>query len=152
MDIRQYTKQHRDSCIKVFDSNVGKYFSPSEREEFIEYLDSFNERCDYYVYIRDARVVACGGVGINSTIASLTWGMVHRDFHGQGIGTVLTDYRLSQLHSNPAIEVIKIETSQHTEGFYRKRGFITTHVIKDGFGQGIDCVSMELKVVPSPVS
>ncbi|SFD70751.1 GNAT family N-acetyltransferase [Pseudoalteromonas denitrificans] len=146
MEFQQYTSEHRTKCVEVFDSNIGKYFDLSEREEFIAFLDSLNESGDYYVYVKDNRVLACGGIGVNSTVASLDWGVVHRDLHGQGLGTNLTDFRLVRLKANSAIDVVKIETSQHTEGFYKKRGFMTTKVVKNGFGEGIDCVSMEYRV------
>lgn len=146
MKILQYRNEHRVKCIEAFDSNLGQYFAPSEREEFIEYLDSLATDPEYYVCIKDEQLLACGGVGIKSTTASLAWGMVHRDFHGQGIGTVLTDYRLSQLKANASIEVVQIETSQHTENFYKKRGFVVTKSVPNGFGDGIDCVAMELDV------
>ncbi|NQZ11742.1 MAG: GNAT family N-acetyltransferase [Algicola sp.] len=143
---QQYNKKYRSQCIDAFDSNVGKYFDLTERKEFIEFLDSLNDLSTYFVCIRDGRVVACGGVDKKSTIASLDWGMVHRDFHGQGLGTHLTDFRLSQLKADNTIDLVTIETSQHTEGFYIKRGFITTKVVKNGFGQGIDCVYMQCSV------
>ncbi len=146
MEIQQYSNEHRAKCIDVFDSNVGQYFAPSERDEFIEYLDSLNDGSEYYVCLSDGQLLACGGIGIKSTIAVLTWGMVHREFHGKGIGTVLTDYRLSCLKRNTAIESVKIDTSQHTEGFYRKRGFVVCKSVPNGFGEGIDCVSMELVI------
>ncbi|WP_028672181.1 GNAT family N-acetyltransferase [Saccharospirillum impatiens] len=144
MVILQYQTGHRARCVEIFDSNVGEYFAPWERSEFIEFLDSLDVGPEYYVCISDGQVVACGGVRIKSPIAELAWGMVHKDCHGKGIGTILTDYRLLYLEKSTGIECVKIDTSQHTEGFYKKRGFIVTKSIHNGFGEGIDCVSMKL--------
>lgn len=145
MKIRQYTKEYRAECIEIFDSNIGQYFSPSERDEFSQYLDSLDDQSAYYVCLIDGLVRACGGIGLNAaTAAALTWGMVHRDFHGKGIGTGLTDYRLSKIRENTEVDRVEIVTSQHTEGFYRKRGFVVKESVPNGFGKGIDCIAMEL--------
>ncbi|WP_298441536.1 GNAT family N-acetyltransferase [uncultured Ferrimonas sp.] len=144
MQILPYSTAHRAQCLAAFDSNVGQYFAPSEREEFIEYLDSLTAEPEYFVCLKNDQLVACGGIGIHAETGSLAWGLVHRDFHGQGIGTLLTDYRLSCLKANSSVQVVKIETSQHTEGFYNKRGFVATKSVANGFGAGIDCVSMAL--------
>lgn len=143
MDILKYESKYRAQCIRAFDSNLGRYFAPSEREEFIEFLDSLPSDTEYFICLKNDRLLACGGLSKNQETGSLAWGLVHNDYHGQGIGTTLTDYRLSYLKANSEVQVIKIETSQHTEGFYQKRGFVTTGTVTDGFGEGIDCVSME---------
>ncbi|MGF1908373.1 GNAT family N-acetyltransferase [Vibrio kasasachensis] len=148
MEYQPYEKRYKEQCLVVFDSNLGKYFDSSEREEFIEYLDSLGVSNDYCVYLSQGRVLACGGVNKQSNVATLTWGMVQREFHGKGLGTKLTAFRLSNLKADRDIAKVIIETSQHTEGFYRKQGFLTTNIIKNGFGEGIDCVSMELRTYP----
>jgi predicted GNAT family N-acyltransferase len=146
MDILTYENDYRAQCIRAFDSNIGQYFDASEREEFIEFLDSLTSNSKYFICLKNGQLLACGGIGLSQEIGSLAWGLVHRDFHGQGIGTTLTDYRLSYLKANSTIKKVRIETSQHTEGFYQKRGFVTTGSVINGFGEGIDCVSMELHV------
>ena len=148
MEICKYKFKYRAQCIEAFDSNIGQYFAPSERAEFIGYIDAVVEGSEYYVCIEagSGKLLGCGGIGFNSSKAFLAWGLVHKSFHGQGIGTVLTDYRLSHLKQNTLVNTVQIETSQHTQGFYKKRGFIVTKTEPNGFGEGIDRVAMELKV------
>lgn len=146
MEIRKYSSRYRAQCIEAFESNIGQCFDSSERAEFIEYLDALSESSEYYVCLESGseKVLGCGGIGLKPSVASLAWGLVHENFHGQGIGTQLTDFRLSYLKRNTSIHKVKIETSQHTKGFYEKRGFTVTKTAPNGFGAGIDCVAMEL--------
>lgn len=148
MEIRKYKNKYRAQCLEAFDSNIGQYFAPSERAEFIEYIDALVESSEYYVCIEagSEKLVGCGGIGFNSSKAYLVWGLVHKNFHGQGIGTVLTDYRLSHLKQNTLANTVEIETSQHTQGFYKKRNFAVTRIERNGFGEGIDRVAMELTI------
>lgn len=87
-------------------------------------------------------------VGSGSMTRRRHWrgGGVPRSRHNQGIGAKLRDYRLSLIKQRLNVSLIKIDTSQHTAGFYAKQGFATSNVIKDRFGEGIDCVQMELAV------
>ncbi|MFA0154542.1 GNAT family N-acetyltransferase [Vibrio sp. 10N.261.46.A3] len=148
MEIRKYSSRYRAQCIEAFESNIGQYFDSSERAEFIEYLDALSESSEYYICLESGsgKLLGCGGIGLNSSVASLAWGLVHKDFHGQGIGTKLTDFRLSYIKHNISLDKVKIETSQHTQGFYEKRGFTVTKITPNGFGAGIDCVAMELDI------
>lgn len=59
---------------------------------------------------------------------------------------MLTDYRLSHLKQNTLANTVEIETSQHTQGFYKKRNFAVTRIERNGFGEGIDRVAMELTI------
>lgn len=148
MEIRKYHSRYRAKCIETFDSNIGQYFAQSERSEFIEYIDGLGEGSEYYVCIEaeSEKLLGCGGIGFNSSKAYLVWGLVHKNFHGQGIGTVLTNHRLSYLKQNTLVNVVQIETSQHTKGFYKKCGFTVTKTEPNGFGEGIDRVAMELTI------
>ncbi|TXR53191.1 GNAT family N-acetyltransferase [Reinekea thalattae] len=146
MSFQQYNKELKPQCLEVFDSNVGKYFDPSERKDFCEYLDSIDSESCYYVYRQNEKVLACGGFNIVNGNASLTWGMVLREFHNQRLGSKLTDFRLSKIKLIAGVEKVKIQTSQHTSDFYSTKGFVIAKTTPNGFGEGIDCVEMELDV------
>src|SRR5690554_5767090 len=133
MEFQNYKKQYKYQCLEIFDSNLDKYFDVSERDMYSEYLDSLDPDATYYVCVSSGEVVACGGYDVSSKVGSLKWGMVHRTFHGKGVGSKLTEFRLSLISNNEDVELVKIDTSQHTAGFYSKRGFVQTNVIKDGF-------------------
>ena len=139
----EFLPEHTETCLAIFDSNLGKYFAPNEREDYSDWLAKMPiEGSPYFVVLHDNSVVGAGGVALDEGKACLTWGMVHRDRHGQGIGKYLTQKRLnviSELYPNTATH---IDTSQHTEGFYESQGFRTRLYQPSGFGPGIDKVEM----------
>jgi len=77
MRIELYKPKYFCACIKIFDSNIGKYFAKAERREFEEYLSSSVEKDAYFVVIKGNDVVACGGYQVHRSIAGLSWGMVN---------------------------------------------------------------------------
>jgi predicted GNAT family N-acyltransferase len=144
MLIRYYATADRSSCLAVFDSNMPTYFDKSERAEFADFLSAPD--AEYFVAESKGTVVACGGYvcGSDVTEATLCWGMVHSAQHRASIGSTLLAWRLERLFSVAHVQVVKIETSQHTASFYSKFGFLTQHIHADGFGVGIDRVEMSL--------
>lgn len=142
MNVKPYTTEYQSQCLAIFDSNVGVYFDPSERIDFVAYLEDANAVQHYFVFEQQGTVVACGGYFANQNTGSLAWGMVHRLYHRRGFGAEITDFRMAQIKRISSIDRIKIETSQLTQGFYAKRGFEVTDIVENGYGQGIDCVSM----------
>lgn len=147
MTILKYTPDFKQKCIDVFESNVPKFFAPEELQLFIDFLDHDIED-NYYVVKKDGDIVACGGVFLDKTSdeAGLSWGMVHANHHKQGIGKTFTEYRIQLLKEVYPDKVYKVDTSQHTAGFYLKRGFKTVEVIPDGFAKGLDKYVMKMEV------
>ncbi len=146
--IREYLPGDKEDCLSIFDSNVPDYFVDNERQEYLEWLDK-TDRAPYYVLLQDSEIVAAGGVYIDKemNIAGLAWGMVHGAKHKQGLGRLLTIHRLEVMDQlYPDLDQ-HLETSQHTEAFYQKFGFVTTERIKDGFGPGLDNCKMRKKRV-----
>jgi GNAT superfamily N-acetyltransferase len=70
--------------------------------------------------------------------------MVDANYHGQGIGKLLTSYRLDFLKKLHPHKIIKIETSQHTVAFSEKNGFKIVDVLADGFSEGLDRYTMKI--------
>lgn len=139
----EFTPKHIAACLALFDSNLGKYFAPYERDEYRRWLQRLpNEDSPYFVVMADSKVVAAGGVALEHGIASLTWGMVNSDLHGQGIGEFLTHQRLAVISDRYSDVPVQIDTSQHTQGFYQRFGFVITLLQPDGFSPGIDRVVM----------
>lgn len=143
VQIRPYVAADRHACIAVFRSNLPRYFDNSELPEFEAFLE--NPIGDYFVLQLDGSVVACGGCYVRDGIGRLSWGMVSRENHRTSIGTTLLAWRIDQLFLLPEISEIAIDTSQHTAGFFIRHGFCTTQQVTDGFGAGIDQVSMSLQ-------
>jgi GNAT superfamily N-acetyltransferase len=86
---REYHASDFESCLRIFDSNTPKYFAPHERLDFVSH---FEEQQTYFVLEQAGVVVACGGLKqIQAGIWVLTYGMVERSLHGQGLGTLLLE-------------------------------------------------------------
>lgn len=150
MKIINYTKIFREDCIEIFRSNLPKFFAIEELQLFENFLDDDTEE-NYFVVKIDGQVVGCGGFFLDTrdNMAGLSWGMVHADYHGRGIGKAFTQYRIDLLKKTYPTLPYKIETSQHTAEFYKKNGFRTVDVVPDGFGKGIDKYTMIMGVIES---
>ena len=140
--IRPYTPSDKPTVLGLFQLNTPRYFHPSEKEGFSNYLD--NEREGFFVVEVDDRILGCGGVNYHGPIGMLSWGIIHPEHHGKGIGTLLTNHRISILRSNPEVEEIVVRTSQHTYGFYLKQGFKVVKTEKDYWDHGFDLYYMQL--------
>ncbi|RPD43311.1 GNAT family N-acetyltransferase [Chitinophaga barathri] len=151
MNITRYTSAHRQACIDIFESNQPRYFAEEEKPGFVQWLDDYTDENPYFVVKENDEVVACGGIFLDGELneAGLAWGMVRASHHKQGYGKQFTLYRLALLRETWPGSVHKIETSQHTEGFYAKMGFRTVAIEKDGFAAGIDKHIMHLSPKPS---
>ncbi|WP_102128138.1 GNAT family N-acetyltransferase [Deinococcus planocerae] len=146
--IRPFTPTDRAACLALFDSNVPEFFLPPERAEFELWLDKpfdSGEYGEYFVLEDEGRVVACGGVWLDpqhpERPAGFSWGMVARDAHRRGHGSVLLRFRLERLRELGAREV-HLDTSQHTAPFYARFGFREVRRVPDGYGPGLDRVDM----------
>jgi GNAT superfamily N-acetyltransferase len=145
MEVRAYARNDQDACVTIFESNTPDYFDPHDRADLIAFLDDLPG--PYFVCAMPGRgVVACGGYYTRpeAQLAGLTWGMVHRDFHRHGIGRRMLEYRLSEIRANPAIRVVRARTTQVSEAFFRRCGFVAADRRPGGFGPGLDLVELEL--------
>lgn len=150
MDIaRPYQTTDREACLALFDSNVPRFFDGAERDGYAAFLDEM--RWPYQVIERpDAqgrgRIVACGGHAVepDGRTVSLCWGMVEQGLHGQGLGRTLTEARLAAARAEPGVTSVRLDTGQHTTGFYERFGFVIEGVVKDGYAPGSDRHDMRL--------
>ncbi|MBP2299879.1 GNAT family N-acetyltransferase [Azospirillum picis] len=144
--VRPYAEPDRNGCLAVFDGNMPRFFSAAERPDFARFLARHALDWSYLVLERGGRIAACGGIVLENdgTTAGLCWGMVDRALHGTGLGTTLTEARLRSAAAIPGVTRVKLDTSQHTHGFYRRFGFRTVAVAEDGYGPGLDRYDMLL--------
>src|SRR5262249_12233528 len=95
----------------------------------------------------DGAVVGCGGIATHDgRTAALTWGMVHADRHGRGLGRALALARLLRLTEMPQVTRGTLNTSNETVGFYEKVGFRVVKMTPDGYRAGLDRYDLELPV------
>lgn len=146
MIVRDYDVGDRATCLALFDGNVPTFFTPGERDDFARFLDTQAARWNYQVLEQDGRVVACGGVAVEAdgSTAALCWGMVDRARHRQGLGHALTRARLKAVTAIPGVLRVRLDTSQHTQGFYARYGFRAVAVTPDGYAPGLDRWDMVL--------
>lgn len=145
VQIRPYGAADRQACLAIFRSNLPRYFDASELPAFEEFLAQ--PTGDYFVAQRGDAVLACGGCGARGarcSVGHLSWGMVAHAHHHAGLGTALLAWRVDRLFAHAGISEVRIDTSQHTAGFFARHGFRTTRQLADGFGVGIDLVAMSL--------
>jgi ribosomal protein S18 acetylase RimI-like enzyme len=142
MQVREYAEDF-DACLVVFDSNVPKFFAAAERGQFATFLERMPGR--YFVLEEQGKIVGCGGYARNGdSSASLCWGMVRRDRHGNGFGRLLLEERLRHIREDGAFNSVIMNTSQHTVGFFEKFGFVPERVIPDGYAPGLHRYELRL--------
>lgn len=158
MTIRPYYPQDHEGCLLIFDSNIPCYFAIHEREQFEFWLRGQDEGIPayaetkaehYYVAEQDGELVACGGFSIvkDKPVANMTWGMVARRMHGQGMGRQLFQYRIDKIASLYHGHTIRMDTSQHTYPFFEKFGFEVTGITENSYAPGLHRYDMVLDKV-----
>ena len=136
---RQYRPTDKGDCLRVFKSNVGKFFAIKERKMYQVFLN--NLPGSYFVLTRAKQLIGCGGYAPDRkepSMAVLCWGMVHQADHGSGYGRILTTARIEQIQREAYYDSVCLRTSQHACGFYENMGFRITEVRKNAIDDGID--------------
>ncbi len=135
---RPYQVSDKEPCLEIFDGNAPKFFVPDEREKFIGYLDG-KPKNFYVVEDGAGKITACGGYGLGDDggSATLCWGMVHREFHGQNLDEILLKYRLSILAGDPKVKVVRLDASQNSVEFFVRMGFVTYRITQNYYGPNL---------------
>jgi Acetyltransferase (GNAT) domain len=142
--LRPYQNSDKEACLALFDGNTPVFFAPFERAEFEDFLDK--NAFPYFVVEEQGMgmIQACGGYAIGGESATLCWGMVMGGMHRRGMGTFLLKARLQDIRQDAMLRNVRIQTSQHSAGFFARAGFVTRLVVKDGFAEGLDRYEMVL--------
>jgi GNAT superfamily N-acetyltransferase len=142
---RPYRPADRASCVAILESNIPQYFKDGDQTDFLGYLDKLPG--PYFVLESEEQgIVGCGGYAMDDQEAHLCWGMVRQDLHKQGLGRLLFERRIQHIAATAAVARIRLNTTQHTAGFYEKFGFRTLRTVPDGYGPGLDRVEMQKDV------
>jgi ribosomal-protein-alanine N-acetyltransferase len=159
MIIRKYKPEDKEKCIDIFKSNYPKFFDKSELSLFINWLNHQEgdgekyqsptytnalEEAYFVVELPNIGIVGCGGFYIakDKNEARLAWGMIHSDFHKQGYGMALYNYRKDIIKIKWPNHIMALGTSQHTYSFYEKMGMTISAKIKAGYGPDLDRYDM----------
>ncbi len=144
--LRDYQTDDREGCLALLDANTPDYFAAVERPAFEAFLDDIPGT---YLVLEDAgRVVGCGGyIPLPETrVAHTSWGMVHPDYKGRGLGKRLFEARIEAVKARRDADRIRVVTSPQTASFFVQYGFKETRREKDGNAPGIDLVEMWLEL------
>lgn len=144
LSYRPYELTDREDCIRLFRSNIPRYFREHESDDFAAFLDRLEG--NFFTVFVDNELVGCGGYHFapESKSARLCWGIVDKQKHGNRIGEYLLIIRLHEILSTTEATTVSLGTCQLTELFFAKYGFVTNSVRIDGIDQGLDEVEMNL--------
>ena len=141
--LKDYTDADKPKLLQLMTLNIPNYFDAAELSDFSKYLDS--EREIYYVVQLQGKIVGCGGINFEErkTIGIISWDIIHPDYQGQKLGKRLLKHRIDVLKSIKSVKKIVVRTSQHTNLFYEKQGFVLKEHIPNYWAKGIDLCYME---------
>ncbi|WP_330441566.1 GNAT family N-acetyltransferase [Flavobacterium sp. C4GT6] len=146
VNIREYTPADKPYLIALLRLNTPHYFSPEEEQDLIHYLD--NSIYKYYVLTKNENIVGAGGINLSDDLTTgiLSWDFFHPDYHGQGLGSSLTLFRIQKIKEMSTVTAVRVRTSQLTYKFYGKFGFKIREISKDYWAKGLDLYLMENRV------
>ena len=142
-----YNTRHYSRCIQIIQSNTPEFIHPDEHREYEKFL---REEKIYYVLSLNSKIIACGGIWVNSdqSKSGLSWGLVDRQYHGMGIGKKLLKYRLNQIKEKYPRSTIRCETSQHTYKFFGLRSKMRPKLHHQNVSRSRPLVSKSAFILP----
>ncbi|WP_417369586.1 GNAT family N-acetyltransferase [Flavobacterium beibuense] len=143
VSIREYTPADKPYLIALLRLNTPRYFSPEEEQDLIDYLN--NSIYKYYVLTKNENIVGAGGINLSDDLTTgiLSWDFFHTDYHGKGLGSTLTRFRIQKIKEISTVTAVRVRTSQLTYKFYGKFGFKIREISKDYWAKGLDLYRME---------
>lgn len=143
MIIRKYEEKDYAEVLNLLALNTPTYFAPAEEKDFIDYLHHHIEL--YYVIEKQGLVVGCGGINFqkDKNKAVISWDIIHPDYQGKGVGTLLLKYRIEVIHKLDDIQIIQVRTSQHSFPFYEKNGFELVGIYSNYWAEAFDLYDMK---------
>ncbi len=102
---------------------------------------------DYFVVEINNTIVGAGGINYSpkEQSAIISWDLIAPSYHGKGIGTQLTQFRIKHIHTKPNVNSIIVRTSQLAYPFYKKMGFNLETIKKDYWAIDYDLYYMTMK-------
>lgn len=147
LKIRRYRESDRKAVRAAFRSNVPAYFPASEERWLKWCLDEPDG--PLFVVTENKQVVGFGGYELSEfyDMGTLVFGLIHADWHGRGLGSLLLTYRLrhmAQRKDRPRYVVV--DTHNHTAGFFERHGFEVMARWPGGYRSGMDRVDLRLEL------
>ena len=140
--IREYNEKDQPVILDLLRRNTPRYFAPEEEADLVHYLDHETEY--YFVLEYNNEIVGCGGINIvdEGATGRISWDMLHPDYQGKGLGSILLNHRVQKLQAMPRVKAITVRTSQLVYKFYEKNGFELVEIVKDYWAPGYDLYRM----------
>ena len=144
MKLIPYKIEYFEQVIEIFKSNIPKFFHHTELNEFINFLK--HPDIEYFILEDNGVIVGAGGIGLNEDQSvSLCWGMIDKRKQSNRFGEFLLLERIKLINNKFPKHKIISNTSQLTEQFFEKYGFITIQSDEDYWAPGIHLRKMVLK-------
>ena len=148
--LRDFLASDAEACMEVFDSNVGDFLHADEREDFAGWLAATQGR--YLSLEWGGRVIGCcgyaqeleGRAGRPASELRMIWGLLHRDFHGRGLGEFMLLERLVRGARELPVNSASLGTTPRVAPFFERFSFRRIQYIHDGWGAGLHRVDMLL--------
>ena len=136
-----YQRRYRHLCVALFEQNCPQYFAVEERGDYAQFLDSAPE--NYWLVGGANDCVACYGLTIQGSDASINWIMVDSTAHRRGIGSAMIA-RAFSIFTDHSVTHLKVATSQHAVRFFARFGLTERSRTMNGWGLGMHRIDMEL--------
>lgn len=141
-----YQESDKAAVLTVFRSNTPEFFAESEEADLVATLD--NPDGPHWVMRIHGKVVGYGGFEVGNAYnrVVLTWGMVHRTMHREGLGRLLLAHRTREaaLATNGNTRWLVVDTTLQVAPFYEKCGFERVEVWENGYRAGFDMVVLRM--------
>lgn len=143
MIIRKFQTQDTPRLLELLRLNTPEYFSESEENDLIYYLE--NEIEHYFVLLVDDVILGCGGFNLSEDkkTGKISWDILHPESQGKGLGTALTNYRIKRMKEIESVKKISVRTSQLVYPFYAKFGLELKEIVKDYWPADFDLYRLE---------
>jgi GNAT superfamily N-acetyltransferase len=156
-EFRPFEREHLDGLDEIFRSNVGVWFTKSEQDDLHRHLDMHDQivagthssawQSSYETMFIGTEIVGAGGVVSLGEVSELSWGMIHSNFHGQGLGKELLTHRINQVKKEfSESKSILSQTTPSASGFYAKHGFVEKHREPKYWGGELELVGLEMSL------
>ena len=145
MKIRKYEAKDREALINILRLNTPEFFVRSEEQDFLQYMERDSQ--NYFIIEEAKTIIGSGGFNYgfeNGKTARISWGMIHPEWQGKGVGTKLTQFRIEEIKKNPEIRKIQVRTTQVVYRFYEKQGFLIENIEKNYWAPGFDLYQMKI--------
>jgi ribosomal protein S18 acetylase RimI-like enzyme len=145
--MRLLTERDYGSCKAIYQLNEAGHFPVGYDGLFAEWLRSGKSL--FVIIETEGRVVAFGGINAMRrkwlNLASLTFGMVHPDYHRMGFGTILLFARLALLPRTLLPWQVLLSPGLTSGSFYSQFGFRFLSRDRDHTGRQVDTFAAVLR-------